>query len=338
MSNRFIIAGLLLLPGLAVVLPGCVDQLDVNTTGESLPVVYALINPDDTMHYVNLTRSFSGKESASVMARDASLLYFDNAEVYIEVVSDLGWPVKYASFIPMIGPGKKPGIFIESPNLLYCLNGSLRNYVSDGYTVRLIVNIPGIQVFCSASQIYYTPPEILLPAPSHHTRMNLYHGEPIQIKWEDKYGYTSYEVSIRFNYLEFCEQGSEAVSARVSFNHDGKIMEANQETSTLIQILNGDSFLSLLAQALPNKVGVIYRKFDSFDIIVASASESFRDYMESFEITSDRLGLPVSNIAGGIGLFSLISRSENAGYLLDQLSLDSLSEGRFTRHLNFVIW
>jgi hypothetical protein len=338
MSSRSFIHYFPGVSGLLLLLIGCSDNLNINTTGEPVPVVYSLINPDDTVHYVNLTRSFSGLEPASVLARDTSLLYYEYAEVYLEIVSNLGWPTKYASFTPIIGPEKESGIFIESPNKIFSYSGKLNSYLADGYTVRLIVNIPDIPAYCSASQVYFQPPGILLPTPSHQTTMNLYYGEPIQIKWEDKYGYSSYRVTIRFNYIEYFEQDSFNTHTDVSFDQDGTVNDPDQESAFLIRILDGDTFLKLLAQAISTDNSVLYRKFSSFDIIVTSASPAFRDYLESYNVATDRFGIPISNIMGGIGLFCLISKSEQVGFLLDQQSIDSLSEGQYTNHLKFIKW
>jgi len=330
---------LVLLIGL--LLSSCNDQLDINTSGESVPVIYALINPSDSVHYVRLTRSFSGEQSANVLARDSSLLYYDQAKVYLEIVSDQGWPVRYSPFTPMAGPARENGTFLESPNRLYQLKDSFQKYLMDNYTVRLITEIPGEQKYCSASILYYTPPEILLPTPSRKTLMNLYYEEPIQIKWEDKLGYTYYQVMIRLRYTNFINgtQGrtdSIATSTSISFYYNGKESKSGDEALYLFHIINGDTFLRLLAVNIPHTENLNYRKFNSFDIVILSATPSYREYLESFDIATDHSGLPVSNISGGTGLFALITTTEHDGYLLDKPSLDSLCYGRYTRNLQFV--
>ncbi len=324
---------------LAIFLSGCNEELPILAPGNPVPVVYSFVNPADTIHYIKLGRSFCGNETFSKMARDSSLLFFANPQVALEIVTDIGWPVKYASFSKSIGPEKEPGVFLESPNLLYKFNGQLQTYLADGYTMRLIISIPDEKIYCSASQIYYAPPELLLPTASHHTmKMNLYYGEPIQIKWEDKYGYSAYQIAIIFNYQDFYDNDSLFTSAKVLFNHDGHVSSPDQKTSTLIQILHGDTFLRLLGKSIEDNVNVLYRKFQSFDIVLTAASPSYRDYRDSYNIASDRLGRPVSNVADGLGLFALISETKHEGYLLDKPSIDSLCSGRFTKQLGFVKW
>lgn len=303
-----------------------------------VPVVYCLLNPRDTVNYVRLTKSFIGEEPASEMAKDPTLLYFENAEVYLEIVTESGWPVKYAQFIKIIGPAKEPGIFVESPNQIFLLKASLENYLSERYSIRLIVNIPEIQAYCSANQIYHPAPQIILPRPSFQTKISLYNNEPQQIKWEDKFGYASCQLSIQLNYTEVNDSESIAKSVQVSYNYKSTIFRADQNASTLIHVLDGDSFLRNLALKIPDASDVDYRIFNSIDIILAGASDAYMNYTESIGITADRTGLPISNIAGGTGLFSLTSKSIQNGYLLDKASMDSLASGQYTSLLKFIKW
>ncbi|TSA39053.1 MAG: DUF4249 family protein [Porphyromonadaceae bacterium] len=338
MSSYHKIKHLIVLVILTESLACCTEEFEKNAPGNPVPVVYCLLNPSDTINYVRLTKSFIGTESASILARDPSQLYFKNAEVYLEIISESGWPIKYAPFTKIVGPAKEFGIFIESPNQLFSLNASMENYLSEGYTIRLIVNIPEIQAYCSANQIYHSAPQIILPRPSFQTKMNLYNGEPQQIKWEDKFGAATYQLSIQLNYTEVKDQDSITKSIQVSYNYQSKITKTDQNASTLVHILDGDSFLKNLAIKISKDLNVNYRIFNSFDIILISASESFKTYTESINLTADRTGLPISNMAGGTGLFSLTSKSVQSGYLLDKPSMDSLSSGRFTIQLKFIKW
>ena len=194
MSNSGRISYLLIFMTILFSTASCTEDLDVVGSGIPVPVVYCLLNPNDTVNYATLTKSFTGEESALEMAKDTDLRYYENADIYLEIITESGWPVKYAPFTKIPGPTKNPGIFAESPNQIYYLNVPVKAYLAEGYTIRLIVNIPDEQTYCSASQVFYPEPQILLPSPSRQTKMNLYHGETQQIKWEDKFGSACYQL------------------------------------------------------------------------------------------------------------------------------------------------
>lgn len=59
---------------------------DIDFTGDSVqcPVVYCLLNETDTIHYVKITRTFSGSNNAIEVAQIADSSYYDQVEVKVE--------------------------------------------------------------------------------------------------------------------------------------------------------------------------------------------------------------------------------------------------------------
>ena len=63
-----------------------------------------------------------------------------------------------------------------------------------------------------------------------------------------------------------------------------------------------------------------------------------RDYRESYSITADLSGQAITNVTNGYGIFAIVAKNGRQGFGLDLQSLDSLSNGRFTKQLKFVKW
>ena len=69
-----------------VIAVSCKTDIDISADWENIPVVYSILDPSDTIHYVRITRVFSGNESAYVMAMQPdSLVYKDTLDVKIKV-------------------------------------------------------------------------------------------------------------------------------------------------------------------------------------------------------------------------------------------------------------
>ena len=72
----------------------CTTDFDLEGDFESLPVVYAFINKQDTAHYIRVERSFltgGAGADATQLALDPANLYFPNAKLPSTRVSTNFW-------------------------------------------------------------------------------------------------------------------------------------------------------------------------------------------------------------------------------------------------------
>lgn len=314
----------------------CSDEVPIIFGGPQKPVVYGLFNPKDTIILIRLTKTFVGLESAEVLAKDPNNLYYDNAEVRLDINSEEGYPVTSYAFEKTILPDKPDGIFARSPNYAYVLKGPLDLFFIDGFQVRLLINLPDDSLLLSAQQTYYSPPEFTLPKPHSQTHFGLYQAEAPKIKWVDKYGFQRYLLVIRLNYMNRYEDYNELTSFEVNYSHRSLVFSPEQNSATAMHIFEGNDFLRKISYGITVDPKIVNRSFMSIDLILIGLSKEYCDYKETSLIVSDRMGKPVSNIVGGLGLFALQVYTEQTGHLLDPSSLDSLVNGQHTRKLKFV--
>ncbi len=324
--------------GTLLILISCSEELPLISGGNQSPVIYGLFNPDDSANYIRLTKSFVGLESAEVMAKDPRNLYYEQAEVRLDINSAEGYPITSYTFQKVVLPDKLDGYFATSPNYNYVLKGPLDLLFADSFQIRLLVRIPGENLLLSAQQTYCSPPEFLSPRVSSQTRFSLYTSEPQRIKWVDKYGFQRYILVFRFNYINRFEENEESESFDVSFKNESQALSPGQKPGTLLHIFEGDDFLRRLSFGIPTNPAIINRSFVSIDILLTGLTKEYCEYEETNQIATDRSGQPVTNIVGGMGLFALKVKSQLKGYLLDPPSLDSLIKGRYTKKLKFVKW
>jgi len=316
----------------------CNEEVPLVSGGDQLPVVFGLFNPEDSANYIRLTKSFAGLESAEILAKDPRNLYYDQAEVKLDINSPEGYPITSIPFERVILDDKQPGYFATRPNYNYVLKGPLDLFFADGFQIRLLVRIPGENLLLSAQQTYYSPPEILSPRIPSQTRLSLYSAEVPRIKWVDKYGFPRYVLVIRFNYINRFLDSEQTRMFDIYFNEQSQVHSPDEKSGTIFHIFEGDDFLRRIANGIPADPAVINRSFESIDIIITGLTKEYCDYEETNQIASDRSGQPVTNIVGGMGLFALKVKSQRNGYLLDPSSLDSLIKGRYTKELKFVKW
>ena len=313
----------------------CNSELDVLLEGESEPVIYANINPFDTVSYVRLTKSFVGESSILSLASDTNNLYYDSASVKIDINTPEGYPVRTFNLNKVLLQDREQGVFVRSPNYAYQLSRPLITYLDEGFQVRLIGTIGDSSQLVTAQYIYHDPPEILLPLPSHKTQLSLYSQDRTRVQWVDNIGTRKYELEVRVNYVNNYSDHKEPAITTCRYYYFSIRTPIDEGEITISHIVYGDDLLRDFATRVPLDTAVLYRTFTSIDFIINCYSQEILDYQESCLLTADRSGRPITNVVGGLGFFALNITSATKGYLIDSKTYDSLAFGRFTRHLGF---
>lgn len=313
----------------------CNSELDVFSDGAFEPVVYANINPFDTVSYVRLTKSFVGESSVFSLAFDTNNLYYDSASVKIDINTPEGYPVRTFTLNKVLLQDRDEGIFVRSPNYAYQLSRPLITYLDEGFQVRLIGTVGDSGQLFTAQYIYHEPPEILLPLPSYQTYLSLYSQDRPQVQWIENFGTRKYELEVRVNFVNNYSHRKEPASASCRYYYFSRRTTTDEEEITISHILYGDDLLRDLSTRVPVDTLVLYRTFSSIDFIINCYGQEILDYQESCLITADRSGRPITNVIGGLGFFALTITSATKGYLVDNKTYDSLAFGRFTKHLGF---
>lgn len=324
-----IVSGILLL-GFCL---SCSSELEVITEGDSIPVVYCMLNPEDSIHRLRLTKSFIGFDNAYDLAKNPENIYYNDASVTMKIVSNNGWPLGIKDFSKDTSLVRNAGIF-PGYNELFILQASLDYLLNDEFKITLFIRIDD-QSIITSEQVFFNKPEVLAPSPSYGTKLSLYSGEPLSMRWTKNQVYKTHAIEFIFNYSEFKNQSET--------KHSKKFTKHLTTTSLTTGINSGElsyqfdsQLLMLWISKIVDEIDVDYRSFTSLGFVLLSSTKEFDDYTRPLDISVDRTGLPISNIEGGTGLFALISRTERLNYGLDQRSIDSLAKGNFTKHLRFI--
>jgi hypothetical protein len=80
---------------------GCTDDFNPNLATESILVIYAIINPDDTIYNVSLTKVFQLKQSSGDTAINPDIEYFNQVKVEFELLNAAGLLLNRAELQPV---------------------------------------------------------------------------------------------------------------------------------------------------------------------------------------------------------------------------------------------
>jgi hypothetical protein len=96
----------------------CQNELIPYKLGQSIPVIYGVLDPADSIFYVKIEKTFVGDTGALILSRVDSNKYFSNVEANLEYINpDSSIDRIYLSRMDVTG--KNDGIFLHASNFIY---------------------------------------------------------------------------------------------------------------------------------------------------------------------------------------------------------------------------
>ena len=327
--NRF--APLLLLPLLSIILSSCTDEIDVQVDRPlDRPVIYCLLNPNDSVQYLRIQRIFLGNGSALETARVTDSIYFSQASVVLEEI--LGeTTIRQIQLSPDYSRMKQDGIFATEGHYVYACH----EQVQTGMTYRLTVDLPDQEKPIIAETIPYNNLEII-GVNRWPNGINMVNAKFARVSWYSLPETETYQLMIRFHYYEVTASDTTAhfvdwtIPRTTSYSLEGgEIMD--------VSLPINDWFL-ILADHIPVSEDIIKRVAGRFDYTWHFAGEPLESYITQDQTTRNGLlsDYPqYSNIENAIGVFSYRSNYEVKGYSISLYTLERLTTHPATKWLKF---
>ena len=310
----------------------CNNDLDIDAPYRDMPIVYCILNPADSIHYLRLEKSFSGNANAYDMAAQPDSIYYPDAQVVLERWNNNEIKESYSMLREEL-PSRDPGIFVNEPNYLYSLHALLQ--ANSEYRLHLTIPATGTEV---TARTHLVDKFRIIKPEDYKKNFSFSAYDNYQaIEWVTAKYTRVYHVLIRFHYLEI-EHGDTTflyadwnLANYAAENDAGGI---SMEAKVLHR--NFYKWLGNKLKPIPKSIVRLANR-KSIDFMFTVGGDELYTYIEIYKPDD---GPPTekpvyTNIANGIGLFS--SRFEQAisGKSLSFHSIDSLSHGIYTKHLGF---
>lgn len=290
---------------------GCEEEVYTPTAKSPYPVVYCVLNKNDTAHYVRLTKTFSGPVDANIMAQNPDSLYYKNARVYAEMGS---FRVELTLNDEI---EREQGVFSSDYSLLYKTTFRLCG------EVLIHIFLPDYDKEVIGSTWLLGDPVFVAPDPAKKKELSFYEDEPVRVIWNGLEGVC--QTVIRFKYLEV--KGSEADTCYIDW--------VRKDCYFVIVPID---LLTYLTKWVPDSPKVLYRKVLGIDLLVSTGNNQLLDYMTFKDWVIDVIDKPYSNIFNAYGLIASRVKGELLDYQPNHKFLDTLANCALTKHLKFVVW
>lgn len=332
------IAFLVFIPAI-LLFQSCKNEIDINADWKDVTVVFGLLNQNDNIHFVRVSRAFLGEGNALTYAQVFDSLYYENVKVSMEeyINGNLNRTIQLRD---TFGIPKEPGIFHYPDQKLYYTTASLNPQAE----YKLLVKNEQTGNLTYATTSLVNGFQFTKPLPTE----NVFGWLPLTVAypfgWKTAANGRLYEFIIRFNYGE--------KSLEAPFDSVGKFVDWNlgrQRSEFLFQNadmgLNVENirFYQFLSVAIPEFNGNVpeqnvERTVGRMELIMNIASDDFTTFLDvnqpSNTIVQERP--KYTNVVNGIGLFASRFNFRRQNIAISVFTIDEIKNNELTAKLNFV--
>lgn len=321
-------------------LAGCSSDLDIMDNHETVPVIYSVINPYDTVHYVRVQRTFKINKKEGWSRLNPDSLQYKNVEVFLH--GKVGDSVKWTEKFTETTSGKDDGFFPPGDYQAFKLNhrlpigfknpGSKKPEIPDIDSLVLEVRIHDLNLVTRAVTKALDKVKII----NYKSRYLIY----VFGSYPSVYAITSagenpspggnsayQQIDFRVHFKEYYPN-SMAVKEIFWFTTSGWDENA--------YFINPGRIFNPMRSLLSKNDSILYRKLDSIDIALMKTSNIFEKYLYIRDYWENTDRPPYTNFDHSYGLFFQMVRDEWTGMLLNRQAMDSLCRASGYRDLKFI--
>lgn len=322
----------------AAALFSCSTEFDPNAEAKDIAVVFGLLDQNDSIHYIKITKAFLGEQDALVMATDpANSTYGDVLEVRVEEYAN-GTLIRTFDCERTEITNKDDGIFYYPNQELYMFTGDLnvnnlyRLVITHLETGKIITGETGLVSDFNIEKPFYNPanPQLAFV----NTSGGYVEGEA---KWKSAKNGRLYEPVFRFHYREVDTSviTKDTVDKYVDWKLISKKAALLNGGEIMLASYNADAWYRLLENVIPVNPNM-YRIIGNVDFSISVGGDELSTYIDlnrpSTSIIQERPAF--TNISNGIGLFSC-RHTKSYSFKLSAFSIERLISGEFTYQLGF---
>jgi hypothetical protein len=317
----------------------CSDEIPIMNDHPTVPVVYAQIDPYDTINYVRVGRTFqiNEKEDWVKLVRDS--LEFDKVEVFI--LGKRGDQIVWRERFFETSAIKDTGFFPPGDYQVFELDHKLpinitgrtesRPGVADIDSLILEVKVPELEMITRA-KIKLLNPVIMINYKSRY-EIYVYGGKPSVYAITDPGEFPARDFQYVYQQIDFTVHYTEHFSDR-NINKTVHWL-ANTGWDDNAYFINPERLFNPMLHLISEDSTVLFRTLDGIDISLLRTSKILNSYLYIKDIWENTDFPPFTNFDKSYGLFFAITRDGWKGMQLFSQSLDSLCLSPFYRSMKF---
>ncbi|MBL7826806.1 MAG: DUF4249 family protein [Saprospiraceae bacterium] len=336
---------LVLLLLVAVVLSNCSNDFDVAAPWKEVPIVYAILSPKDTAHYVRIEKAFLDPEASALeIAQIADSLYYpDNSiTVWLERPATNSRVQLHRVDGNLEGYVRDQGIFADQPNWLYKLKPPVGQNLTPGETYKLVIVRNDGREDITAQTTLPKDFVITRPNPTDIVRkISFAYSTTSTVDWRtDENGYF-FNITYILPYREEAPDGTtllrDTLVWQAARNVEREETTVSQGTYKGTKDIAGSQFFKFLAEQLQPTSN--FRYFEKGFIYLEGGGREIKEFNVTAAANSGLTGAEVypvyTNVSEGFGLVTGKNLFKMGNIQISEATIDSMFYHPLTQGLKF---
>ena len=331
----------LILIGISAFLTSCDNTLNILDNYRETPIVYGLLNKNDSAHFIRIQKGFLGEGNALLMAQYPDSIYYDTAAIDVYIYSKInGVATDTIVLLPNYSKIKDEGLFTDEKHHLYQLylqeriNGTinLKTYfkLKSDANYKLEIKNQQTNLITNATTELVESISQLSLFPS--SKINLASDYPYNVKIGSAKNGKVYGLIMRLKYKEFKPGAIVGTDKHVDYNIDNLSSTTTNGGQILTFLIDGPSFFGYLKERIP-KDNTVTRPISSVaaDFIFTVGTQDLYNYIQVNAPANTVNYIPeYTNMSNGKGIFTSRWSSTVSNMKFNTPSQDSLLNGKYT--------
>lgn len=305
----------------------CTEEIDMFDPQESVPVVYALLDPDYSTQYIRVGQSFIYKGQDSILNLPKLTYLEEDFDLYVTYF-DASGSNKIVWFEPHNGPLRDSGMFAQEELQIFSADLEIQNSIK--YKLYLHFKESGKIVYGELTSFDHDF-VVIDPLDVAFRTVNIYSGEDFYFRFKPVAKRAVYQAFLTFNYEEVLS----GVPMLCSLEFPLEIVFGDENDVLFVtKRFSGETFLRDIGQRIEPREGVSRRPI-GLDFFMSAGGEELYYLIKASNDQFGYLAMSNTNLDNGIGIFSTLSHKTVNNIPLSEHSIDSLALSQFTKHLGF---
>ena len=322
---------------LAVLFWGCSTDFDLTAEKKETMVIYGLLEPTDTVHYVKITRAFlDPQRNAYDIAKEKDSLYYEDLSVRMEEIVN-GSVVKTITFQETLDSSKEPGTFHNPDQIIYKANASL----NEDAAYRLVAKNNKTGYIATAETPLVKTTNFKLYSPASSVALSENNNIVTKVKWQAAVNGKVYHVIMRMKYVEISGTDTSEMEPLEMLLTSSKKSIGTDGLEDLTTSLSRSQVFNYLVNNIPAPSSLqIKRKFTGIEFVISVGGEELSTYID---VSKAQIGLvqtqakpEYTNVENGLGIFSSRLTKTFGNRIFTAPVLDDIACDPETKHLRFV--
>ncbi len=330
MSNKLLC--ILACFGLALGFTSCENDIDLLEDYREIPVIYGLINPNESVQYVRVQKAYLGEGNALVMAQESDSIYYNPADIKLsleKVSVGANTVISSEDFSVTTDIPKEEGLFTDEDHYLFKL--STPSGLDDNYYYRIrFENLKSGKVVTASTRIIEP---MLFSAFGSSVKVNLANVNPYQIRFGSPKWGRVYGLIMRIKYNEYDTISLTYDTLQVDYKLKNITSLGTNGGEQLTFALKGEEIFKFMGSAIGPQQGSKKRVLNSFraDYLFTAGTDDLYNYIQINSPNNVVSYVPAfTNLSDGRGLFTCRYTTLVTNVQFNELTLDSILNGQYT--------